>query len=57
MPYPADLHAKLDRLLRENEAVREASDELVKEAGRLRKEIEKHQARQQPSKKHRAKEK
>jgi hypothetical protein len=44
MPSKDDLSAKLDRLLRENAAVREASEELVREAGRLKAEIEKKQA-------------
>jgi hypothetical protein len=50
MPSKDDLSAKLDRLLRENAAVREASEELVREAGRLRAEIEKHQAKEQRKK-------
>ena len=47
MPSKDDQSAKLDRLLRENAAAREASEELVREAGRLRAEIEKHQAKEQ----------
>ena len=42
-----ELEARIDHLLRENAAIREASDELVKEAARLRKEIDKHQAKQE----------
>ena len=45
-----DLSAKLDRLLRENAAVREASEELVREAGRLKAEIEKERARERQKK-------
>lgn len=50
MPSKDDLSARLDRLLRENAAVREASEELVREAGRLRAEIEKHQTKEQRKK-------
>jgi hypothetical protein len=50
MPSKDDLIAKLDRLLRESAAVGEASEELVREAGRLRAEIEKHQAKEQRKK-------
>ena len=39
-----DLKARIDLLQRENAAVREASDELVKEAARLRAKIEKREA-------------
>jgi hypothetical protein len=39
-----DLKSRIDLLLRENAAVREASDELVKEAARLRAKIEKCEA-------------
>ena len=39
-----DLTARIDLLLRENAAVREASDELVKEAARLRAKIDKREA-------------
>jgi hypothetical protein len=41
-----DLSAKLDRLLRENAAVREASEDRIREAGRLKAESEKEQARE-----------
>jgi regulator of replication initiation timing len=50
MPSTDDLSAKLDRLLRENAAVREASEELVREAGRLKAENEKEQARERHKK-------
>jgi regulator of replication initiation timing len=50
MPSKDDLNAKLDRLLRESAAVREASEELVREAARLRAEMEKHQAKERRTK-------
>ncbi|MGH9891641.1 MAG: hypothetical protein ACREA0_06595 [bacterium] len=50
MPDKNNLSARPDWLLRESAAVREASDELVREAGRLRAEIEKHQAKKQRKK-------
>ena len=39
-----DLSARLDVLLRESAAVREASEELLREVERLRAQREKHQA-------------
>jgi hypothetical protein len=50
MPAKDEVNAKLDRLLRESAAVREASEELVREAGRLRAEIERHQAKEKRKK-------
>jgi hypothetical protein len=50
MPHQDNLSARLDWLLRESAAVREASDELIREAGRLRAEIEKYQAKKQRKK-------
>jgi hypothetical protein len=45
-----DLSERLDWLLRESAAVRDASEELVREAERLRTQIEKHQAKGQRKK-------
>lgn len=45
-----DLSERLDLLLRESAAVREASEELVREAKRLRAQIEKNQAKGQRKK-------
>ena len=45
-----DLSERLDWLLRESGAVREASEELVREAKRLRAQIEKHHAKGQRKK-------
>jgi hypothetical protein len=44
MPDNDDVTARLDRLLRESAALRETSEQLAKEAQRLRAEIEGHQA-------------
>jgi hypothetical protein len=45
-----ELRSRIDHLLRENVAVREASEELVKEAERLRKEIDKHRSKERGKK-------
>jgi predicted RNA-binding protein with PIN domain len=45
-----DLSARLDLLLRESAAVREASEELAREAKRLRAQVEKHQAKEKRKK-------
>jgi predicted RNA-binding protein with PIN domain len=45
-----DLNARLDLLLRESAAVREASEELTREVERLRAQIEKHHAKERRQK-------
>jgi predicted RNA-binding protein with PIN domain len=50
MANKADLSDRLDLLLRESAAVREASEELTREVERLRAQIEKHQAKEQRKK-------
>ena len=45
-----DLSERLDLLLRESAAVREASEELAREVERLRAQIEKHQAKEKRKK-------
>jgi hypothetical protein len=50
MADKGDLSARLDVLLRESAAVREASEELTREAKRLRTQLEKHQAKEQRKK-------
>jgi len=45
-----DPSERLDLLLRESAAVREASEELTWEVGRLRAQIEKHQAKEKRKK-------
>jgi predicted RNA-binding protein with PIN domain len=45
-----DLSERLDLLARESVALRKASEELVREAKRLRAQIEKHQAKGQRKK-------
>jgi len=50
MADKGDLSERLDLLLRESVAVREASEELMREVKRLRAQIEKHQAKERRKK-------
>jgi predicted RNA-binding protein with PIN domain len=50
MADKGDLSERLDLLLRESAAVREASEELMREVERLRAQIEKHQAQERRKK-------